>query len=160
MTREQFIRQVELVQEAFRCFLLALCCGDSSLADDIAQESFVKAYLSIDGFSNVEKFRFWIFRIGYNTFVNSRRSRKIFCAYDEAQNVVSDETADSAFRYEALYTSLNRLTENERTAILLFYMQNCSIKEIAGIMEVTPDAVKQYLSRGRRHLRALIDTEQ
>lgn len=46
MTREEFIAKVECCQKAFRRFLAALCCGDTSLADDIAQESFIKAYLS------------------------------------------------------------------------------------------------------------------
>ena len=45
MTREQFISHVESTQKAFRRFLVALCCGDTALADDIAQESYIKAYL-------------------------------------------------------------------------------------------------------------------
>ena len=53
MTREQFTAHVEATQKAFRRFLVALCCGDSALADDIAQESYIKAYLSCDSFSNV-----------------------------------------------------------------------------------------------------------
>lgn len=48
MTRQEFISQVESSQAAFRRFLVALCCGDSFLADDIAQDAYLKAYLSID----------------------------------------------------------------------------------------------------------------
>ena len=55
MTREQFIYHVEATQKAFRRFLVALCCGDTALADDVAQESYIKAYLSCDSFSNLEK---------------------------------------------------------------------------------------------------------
>ena len=62
MTREQFISHVESTQKAFRRFLVALCCGDTALADDIAQESYIKAYLSCDSFSNLEKFNAWIFK--------------------------------------------------------------------------------------------------
>ncbi len=156
MTREQFISHVEGTQKAFRRFLVALCCGDSSLADDIAQEAYIKAYLSCDSFNNPEKFNAWIFRIGYTTFINHKRSEKIYADYDEARNVMSGETTDSQFRYQELYLALNRLPGKERTSVLLFYMEGYSIKEIAEIEETSQDAVKQHLSRGRNHLRGLL----
>ena len=49
MTREVFIALVEREQEALRGFLLALCCGNKSDADDLAQDALVKAYLSSAG---------------------------------------------------------------------------------------------------------------
>ena len=45
MPREQFVKQVGREQAALRRFLTALCCGDSAEADDIAQETLIKAYL-------------------------------------------------------------------------------------------------------------------
>lgn len=157
MTREQFITNVENIQKAFRRFLVALCCGDSALADDIAQEALIKAYLSSEGFVNTEKFNAWIYKIGYNTFLNFRRSEKKFTGYDEAANIIADSAADSAFRYQALYSALDKLKENERTSILLFYMEGYSVKEIAEIEEISQDAVKQHLSRGRKHLRDILE---
>ena len=156
MTREQFIKHVEATQKAFRRFLVALCCGDTDLADDIAQESYIKAYLSCDSFDNPDKFNAWIFRIGYNTFINQKRSEKIYADYNEARNILSGESSDSQFRYQELYSALNRLPSKERTSVLLFYMEGYSIKEIAEIEEASQDAVKQHLSRGRSHLRGLL----
>lgn len=52
MTREEFTTHVERGRNALRRFLVALCCGDTSLADDIAQEAYIKAYLSSDGLSD------------------------------------------------------------------------------------------------------------
>lgn len=156
MTREQFITHVEGTQGAFRRFLVALCCGDSALADDIAQEAYIKAYLSCDSFRDPDKFNAWIFRIGYTTFINHQRSVKIFAGFEAARNVESTDAADSQFRYQELYEALNRLPPKERTSVLLFYMEGCSIKEIAGIEQVSQDAVKQHLSRGRSHLRGLL----
>lgn len=157
MTREQFITNVENIQKAFRRFLVALCCGDSALADDIAQEALIKAYLSSEGFGNIEKFNAWIFKIGYNTFLNHRRSEKKHAGYDEAANIIADSAADSGFRYQALYSALDKLNENERTSILLFYMEGYSVKEIAEIEDISQDAVKQHLSRGRKHLRDILE---
>ncbi|MCM1142591.1 MAG: RNA polymerase sigma factor [Muribaculum sp.] len=156
MTCEQFIQHVEGTQKAFRRFLVALCCGDSALADDIAQDAYMKAYLSCDSFNNPEKFNAWIFRIGYNTFINHKRSERIYADYEEARNITSSETTDAQFRYQELYSALNKLPGKERTSVLLFYMEGYSIKEIAEIEETTQDAVKQHLSRGRNHLRGLL----
>lgn len=159
MTREQFISKVEATQKALRRFLVALCCGDGDLADDIAQESYIKAYLSCGSFGNLEKFNPWIFRIAYNTFINHRRSRRLTTNIVEAARVPANDGADSSFMYQDLYLALNRLTAKERIAVLLFYMQGYSIQEIAEIQEISQDAVKQQLSRGRTHLRNLLTDE-
>lgn len=156
MTREQFISHVEATQKAFRRFLVALCCGDGSLADDIAQEAYLKAYLSCDSLNNPDKFNAWIFRIGYTTFINNKRSERIYADYEEARNIASDNSTDDTFRYQELYAALNKLPGRERISVLLFYMEGYSIKEIAEIEETSQDAVKQHLSRGRNHLRGLL----
>lgn len=157
MTREDFIIHVEGSQKSFRRFLTALCCGDSQLADDIAQESLMKAYLSCDGFRNPEKFTAWIHRIGYTTFLNHRRSARPTESYEEAAAIRASGSTDDSFRYQALYRALDRLSPTERTSILLYYMEGYSIKEIAGIENVSEDAVKKHLSRGRSHLRDLLN---
>lgn len=157
MDREQFISRVEAVQGALRRFLTALCCGDRQLADDIAQESLIKAYLSNDGLDNPDKFKSWLYRIAYNSFLNSKRAERLTVGYKEAENVVSVETSDSSFRYEALHKALGQLPDKERSSVLLFYLEGYSIKEISAISETTESAVKQHLSRGRQHLRNLLN---
>lgn len=159
MTREQFISQVEATEKAFRRFLVALCCGDNALADDIAQESYIKAYLSADSLSDLEKFNSWIFKIGYNTFINHRRGERLTEGYEQAKTIATEYRADSSFAYQALYEALDKIPPKERTSILLFYMQGYSVKEIAEIQDTTQDAVKQHLSRGRKHLRGLLSTD-
>ncbi len=158
MTREQFISYVEATQKAFRRFLVALCCGDTALADDVAQESYIKAYLSCDSFSNIEKFNAWIFKIGYNTFINHKRGERPTAGYEDTKDIAAQDSADSSFAYQDLYEALNKIPAKERTSVLLFYMQGYSIKEIAEIQDNSQDAVKQHLSRGRNHLRDLLST--
>lgn len=72
MTREQFIEQVAQTQESLRRFLCVLCEGDSSRADDIAQEALLKAYMSFGRFEGKAKFSTWLLRIAYNCFYDSR----------------------------------------------------------------------------------------
>lgn len=156
MTREQFISHVDATQKAFRRFLVALCCGDTALADDIAQESYIKAYLACDTFSNLDKFNAWIFKIGYNTFINHKRGERLTVGIDDAKDISAHDSADASFSYQDLYEALDKLPAKERTSVLLFYMQGYSVKEIAGIQETSQDAVRQHLSRGRTHLRGLL----
>lgn len=159
MTRDQFISHVEVTQKAFRRFLLALCCGDSALADDVAQDAYIKAYLSCESFSDARKFNAWIFKIGYNTFIDHKRSAKVYADYNEARAVTSGDSTDATFSYQALYDALNRLPAKERISILLYYMEGYSVKEIAGMSDTSPEAVRQHLSRGRNHLHGLLSNE-
>ena len=157
MTREEFILKVESTQKSFRRFLSALCCGDLSLADDIAQESYIRAWLSLDEIRDPDKFSSWLYKIGYNSFLNHRRSLRPMVNCEVASGLASDIEADSDFRYQELYAALDRLSSSERTAILLYYMEGYAVNDIAVIMEASQGAVRQYLSRGRNHLRGLLD---
>ncbi|MBD5220712.1 MAG: RNA polymerase sigma factor [Bacteroidales bacterium] len=160
MTREQFINHVEGCQRALRRFLTALCCGDSQLAEDIAQESLIKAYLSCEGFREDARFTTWIYRIAYNTFVTHKRSARPTEELDQAHTAMAPEGADSSFEYQELHAALDGLPPKERTAVLLFYMDSYSTKEIAEITDTSEAAVRQHLSRGRNHLRNILSTYQ
>ncbi len=153
MNREQFIACVEREQEALRGFLLALCCGNRDEADDLAQDALVKAYLACSGFRDGGKFRSWLFKIAHNTFLSHKRSLQTTESIDEARMLVSSSAADSDFEHQSLYLALRTLPPKERSAITLFYLNGYSVKEISAITEVSEEAVKQQLSRGRDKLR-------
>lgn len=153
MTRREFTANVQATQGALRRFLTALCCGNSALADDIAQEAYIKAYLSQ---AEVHDFRPWIFRIAVNTFLSHKRAFRPTEPEEAAANVASEAPGD----YQALYMALASLSEKERTSITLFYMEGYSVKEIADITGSNESAVKQQLSRGRSHLKTLMPDER
>ncbi|MDE7111926.1 MAG: RNA polymerase sigma factor [Muribaculaceae bacterium] len=157
MDREQFIRLITRNLEDLRRLLTALCCGDRQLADDLAQDSLLKAYIQSDTLQNEEKFRPWLLRIAYTTFLNNKRAQRILDDYDALCAVAADNEADSAFRYQELYDALNRLGATERTAVALYYLEGYSIKEVASIVSTSPEAVKQHIYRGRQHLRKFLN---
>lgn len=153
MDRDQFIAQVKTQQNALRSFLLALCGGNLADADDIAQESLVKAYLAIDRYTDSGKFKSWLFKIAHNTFLNHTAALKQYDSIEAAETVATQESADHNFAHQQLYLALSTLPPKERAAITLYYLSGYTIKEIAAITEVNADAVKKQLSRGRDRLK-------
>ena len=156
MTRERFISEVRMCQGRLRRFLASLC-GDAALADDIAQEALVRAYVVSDAF--IGNFKAWLFRIAYNCFIdNLRRMPAPAAGIDspEVQRLADAAASDAAFRHEELQRALARIPEKERTAIVLHYFEDLKVKEIASIMQIPSGTVKYYLSVGRDHLKQLI----
>ncbi|MBQ3743845.1 MAG: RNA polymerase sigma factor [Bacteroidales bacterium] len=157
MTRERFIDLVRVEQEPLRRFLLALCNGDAALADDIAQDALVRAYVASGSFLGLSKFSTWLFRIAYNCDIDHHRKARLDEAPVEAALAVpADESTDAAFRYQQLYQALERLPGKEKAAIALFYFEDRSIKEIASILDMPQGTVKYHLSLGRTHLKQYI----
>ena len=154
MTRDQFITHVEREQEALRSFLLALCCGNKSDADDLAQDALVKAYLSSAGYQDKGRFRSWLFKIAYRTFLNHNASCRSMETLDDARTLISPHAADKSFEHQDLYLALRTLPAKERSAITLYYLSGYDIKDIAAITDTSEDAVKKQLSRGRDKLKA------
>ena len=154
MTRERFITEVREQQEPLRRFLLALCNGDSALADDIAQDALVRAYVASGSFLGLAKFSTWLFRIAYNCYIDHcRKARPDETPIENAIAVPSDEASDKNFRYQQLYQALEKLPEKEKAAIALFYFEDRSIKEISVILDMPQGTVKYQLSMGRTHLK-------
>ena len=154
MTRERFISLVRAEQEPLRRFLLALCGGDDALADDIAQDALVRAYVASGSFLGLSKFSTWLFRIAYNCYIDHcRKAKPVQAPVEDALHIPSEDTSDAAFRYQQLYQALERLPEKEKAAIALYYFEDRSIKEIAVILGIPLGTVKYHLSMGRTHLK-------
>ena len=162
MTEERFIDLVRVEQEPLRRFLLALCSGNSALADDIAQDALTRAYVASGSFLGLSKFRTWLFRIAYNCYIdNSRKKRPEQAPIDsrEALELPSENTSDGSFRFQQLYQALDKLPEKEKAAIILYYFEDRSVKEIASILGIPSGTVKYHLSIGRTHLKELMNYE-
>ena len=157
MTQERFISEVREQQEPLRRFLLALCSGDGALADDIAQDALVRAYVASGSFLGLSKFSTWLFRIAYNCYIDHcRKARPQQAPVEEAFNLPGGDASDKSFRYQQLYQALDKLPEKEKAAIALFYFEDRSIKEISSILDMPQGTVKYQLSMGRQHLKQYI----
>ncbi len=152
-----FDQLVRKYQSPVRRFFLNLTCGDRELSDDLAQETFLKAYTNIASFKNLSSFSTWLYRIAYNEFYDYLRSRKETDDLDtlqvDAQYSVRQEDIGQKMD---LYRALAMLKDIERTCITLFYMEDQSIEKIAGITGCPAGTVKSHLSRAKDKMAAYL----
>ncbi len=155
--RIAFAELVRRHQGKVRALLLRLA-GDRSLADDLAQEVFLRAYRGLVGFEGRSSFGTWVYRISYNVYLNHRTRSRSFAALPEDYDVraAAPEDALSAPRSDLrrdLEAAITELPERYRAVIVLYYLQEVSYPEIAEILELPLGTVKTHLHRAKRLLR-------
>lgn len=155
MNKENFGKLIKENQEPLRRFLLNLCNGNQALSDDIAQEAFIKAYLNFSSFRGESKFSSWLFRIAYNCFLDNLRKNRVTPESFTDEKIIlagtsgGDEAYSRKIRNEELYLALAQLKQEEKSSILLFYMEDKSIKEISKITATPENTVKSHLFRAK-----------
>ena len=148
-----FDQLVKKYQSPVRRFFLHQTCGDSELSDDLAQDTFIKAYTNIASFKNLSSFSTWLYRIAYNVFYDYIRSRKEMAGLDTTEiDAINSTEQENVGQKMDVYQSLKTLKDVERTCITLFYMEDLSIDKIAGITGIPAGTVKSHLSRGKDKL--------
>jgi RNA polymerase sigma-70 factor (ECF subfamily) len=121
---------------------------------DICQETFLKAFSSLDTLKDVSKFRSWINRILINKCNDNFRKNKGVTVVDFIENEGFLE--DSKEENIDLLNALSLLKEDTRIILTLRYFQDLPIKEIASIMDIPEGTVKSRLSNGLKELRKMM----
>jgi len=140
-------------QSPIRRFFLNLTVGDGPLSDDLAQETFIKAYLNITSFKGLSGFSTWLYRIAYNVYYDSARAQKKYADINEYEidNLYQTQNEFSAEKMD-IYKALKLLRKEEQTVVLLFYMEDKTHSEIAKIMNCPLGTVKTYILKGKEKL--------
>lgn len=151
--KQAFDRLVQKYQSSIRRFFQNLTMGDAALSDDLAQETFIKAYLNIRSFQGISAFSTWLFRIAYNTFYDSVRAKKYYddlniAEIDQRNSVKIDYSVEKA----DIYTALKHLRKEEQAVILLCYMEDRTQNEIAKIMNLPLGTVKTHILKGKEKI--------
>lgn len=158
--RRAFGQLVEAYQPRLRRFLMNLTMGDVYLADDLAQETFIKAYLNIRAFRGVSSFGTWLYRIAYNEFYNEARKRHEQRLDDhEPQGDSTTASADATEAQLTVRAAMRSLNDIERTAVTLFYIEDLSIKKIATVMQLPEGTIKSSLHRAKGKMSQVIQFE-
>jgi RNA polymerase sigma factor (sigma-70 family) len=144
-------------QSAVRGLLRQLTRTDVALADDLAQQTFLRAYKNIRSFRGEARFSTWIYRIAYNCFREDARRRKELVGIDEEQLQTQHDPqlANPALRHD-LMRALNLLPLNERSAVLLCCQNGLSHDEASRVLDIPLGTVKTNVLRGREKLKRML----
>ena len=145
--------------------LIVKIVGNREDAEELTQDVFMKVYRSLDAFRGESNFSTWLYRIAYNIAVSATRKKSNeMTAIDETmmENVSDDDDdefsdeAMTANRVEYLNRALDKLPPDDRAMILMFYKDDRSMDEIAGITGLSATNVKTKIFRIRKKLWILI----
>jgi RNA polymerase sigma-70 factor (ECF subfamily) len=132
-----------------RAFLARLCRGDVHLADDLAQETFVKAWRRASSWRGEGSYEGWLLRIAWTTFISDRRGRREHDELDEAQAGSAAGDPDAAIDVNR---ALALLGDRERAAATLCLGEGYSHGEAARIMDVPLGTLKSLVARAKAQL--------
>jgi RNA polymerase sigma-70 factor (ECF subfamily) len=152
---------------------------DRDLAEDLAQESFVKAFNALDRYRPEFKFSGWIFRIANNTAIDHLRKRELKTLSIEGDRdaLTADQQTATAIQLPSHHPSpeqelvarelgsviesaIGRLRPDYRSCILLRFTEQRSYEEIAEIMDLPVGTVKTFIHRARSELMLALKEER
>jgi len=170
--RESAFRELLVRYERPVFSLVYRMVRDRALAEDLAQESFIRAFSAIDSYKPGYKFSNWIFKIANNHTIDYLRKRKLDTISihgapdatteeeESRTSVTLESTAENPSDYVEnrelggqIENAIARLRPEYRTVILLRHVEGHSYDEIADIMELPLGTVKTYLHRARNELK-------
>ncbi len=154
--------QIVVRYQSLVCSLAYSVTGSLSHSEDLAQETFVAAWKQLAGLREPEKLRAWLCGIARNLIHNALRKQGREPSHQaESLDEISESHSPEPLPIEQtisneeqaiLWRSLERIPEIYREPLVLFYREHQSIEAVAQNLELSEDAVKQRLSRGRKLL--------
>ncbi len=130
-------------------------------SEEVSQDTFIKAYKSLSRFNGESKFSTWLYRVAYNTCLDRIKMNSKFNNDVE----INDVTSNEIFQAENIFDSLenkersvivqecmNKLPEDERIIMHLFYFEELSLKEIVDVVSLSEGNIKVKLFRARKKL--------
>lgn len=143
--------------------LIRRITGDPALAEDLAQETFVKAFRNLAAFDTTRRFSSWIFRIAHHTALDAlRRSRKGEVSIDAgdaaaraARAFAGPPDADPVVRESlgrALEEAMRELRPEYRSVMSLRYDEGLTFDEIGHVLGIPETTARTYVHRARKEL--------
>jgi RNA polymerase sigma-70 factor (ECF subfamily) len=130
-------------------------------AEEVAQDSFLKAYEKLDSFKGNSKFSTWLYTIVYRNSITKIRKKKVATSdiddyvmdnYSEGHEFPQLEAIKNGEQQKYVREAIDRLPEKDALLITLFYMNESSVEEIEQITNLTQSNIKVKLFRARKKL--------
>ncbi len=154
-------KEFECLVQTYQTQMRRLCCmilKDTHLAEDAVQETFLKAYLGMNGFRQESSEKTWLTRIAVNTcrdLMRSRWFRHIDLSVDIAY--LPEEASKSDPEDMALMDLVLRLPLKQREVVLLYYYQNMTMQEISETLHIAVSNISRRLESARKALRRQLE---
>jgi RNA polymerase sigma-70 factor, ECF subfamily len=139
--------------------LIARMTGDRAAAEDLAQETFVKAHRSLGAFDATRRLSSWLFRIAHNTAIDALRRSRRSVVVEQSDDAVLDPPAapepdpvERAALARALEAALARLRPDFRAAVLLRYDEGLPFDQIGQVLGVPEATARSHVHRARKDL--------
>ncbi len=135
--------------------LLRHLTGRVEDAEDLTQQTFVKAWQALGTFKGESSLATWLHRIAYHEYTHYLRSRRDHAPLDDAADVPDDHAAREL---EAVLVrrALAQLSSEHRETFLLYHVQGLSVPEVAAVLDVPAGTVKSRLFTARQRLREML----
>ena len=136
-------------------------------AEEVAQDTFIKAYASLPGFRGDSKFSSWLYSIAYRKALDRLRKNKRSQTSELFEEITEGDTAlvesaldmlESKERRQKIKECIMQLPKTEAVLITLYYFEEQSVKEIAQIVDLSEENIKVKLFRSRKKLFNLLQS--
>jgi RNA polymerase sigma-70 factor (ECF subfamily) len=145
-------------QSEVRGLLIKLTNGDMVVADDLAQEVFIRAYKYLKSFRASANFSTWLYRISYNLFIDHCKSKKKTLSIDDCD--INQEVHEDVSSTIDLHNALKVLKPDEKVVVLMHYEKGFSHSEIARILRLPLGTVKTHILRAKEKLKKYYQYEE
>ena len=155
----------KLLVDTYQLMVVNTCHAfvhDRNEAEDIAQDVFIQVFESLGKFRFESKLSTWLYRIAVNRSINhckSPRGRAIKVDIESWKQMPQQQLLEEQEQLELLHRAIDRLPENQRTALILNKYEELSYKEIAEVMGVTLSSVESLLFRAKNNLEKIFNTK-
>ncbi|MGB5376959.1 MAG: sigma-70 family RNA polymerase sigma factor [Muriicola sp.] len=164
------MKAFEVLVNRYKHMVFTLACRllrNKEDAEEVAQDTFVKAFKALDAYAGDAKFSTWLYKIAYHHSLDHLRKKKRVLntvsidlnkpvALQVMNNVL--EQLEQQDRSRLVKAAIDRLSEEDAAIVTLFYFEDLSIREIAEIVLLSPQTIKVRLYRGRKQLANLLNT--
>ncbi|MCP8899689.1 RNA polymerase sigma factor [Gilvimarinus xylanilyticus] len=160
--RHAYSQLVRRHQSRLRQALRNLCNGDDALADDMAQEAFIKAYKALPGFKGQAQFFTWLYQIARNQLMSHYRKKLPEPDSEKVDRLNADTASDETCELTRrdLHRAMSQLSAAQREALHLTYQLGHSNEEAARLMQVPEGTIKSHILRGKAKLKTLLQDWQ
>lgn len=127
-------------------------------ADDLTQDTFIRAFRFIDQFEPGSNCKAWLFRIMKNLFINMNKKKQAHPHYDleSVINEPAEQISEPELRYYEIFKQLEKIKDDYRIVILLYHLNECTLSEISQTLNCPIGTVKSRLHRARIKFRQVL----